>query len=1164
MVHQLLIKLKVLEKFRGIYAFLLVVCLTGTAFSQNLDIVSADNYFQEWEVPNSQYIHYAPGEVNEKSRSLLNRLISVQLENVSMEEALNGIAELGDIKLAYSTELEKDSWGQKISLDLEKATVLGALYAALEGADLRLVLSSNSEKAHVVVVRGGEETSESPAANGRVIMQEIVTGRVSDAQTGEFLPGVNIIIKGTNTGTSTDIDGEFEIPVPTLNDTLVFTYIGYQSREIPIDGQSELNVELQVEILGAEELVVVGYGVRARETLTGAVSSISGERIEQAPVTNISNSLSGQIPGIVTLNQSGEPGADGAMIRIRGEHTLGDNSPLVVIDGVPNRAGGLERLNPRDIENISVLKDASAAIYGAQAANGVILVTTKRGEAGPTQFNVNINQGFNQPTRVPEMADAATYLEMLNEIAIYRGNSPPYSQERIENHRQGTDPWRYPDTDWFAETLKPISYQTRADMSVSGGSESVQYYVSLGGLTEDGFYYNSATRYSQYNFRSNIDGRITDNIRLGFDVTGRLEDRNYPTRSAGEIFRMVMRGKPNLPAYWPNGLPGPDIEYGDNPVVVGTPETGHNNDERYFFQSNISLDIEVPRIQGLTFRGNVSYDRNFREQSVWQTPWTLYTWDYETLDESGNPALEGSSRGFAEPRLLEVRGSGQDIMLNLVANYQQDFRNHTIGILAGIERQSFNTSFMNAFRRHFASDQIDQLFAGGEEELSNTGNASEGIRQNYFTRLNYDYQSKYLLEFVGRYDGSYIFPEGQRFGFFPAVSAGWRLSQEDWFQNFTGFFDELKLRASWGQTGNDRIDEFQYLATFGFGSGYVFDNNAIVNSIHPTRTPNENVTWEVANQFDVGIEVEFLENRVLFEFDYFNYLREDILWWRNASVPMTSGFSLPRENIGEVSSYGVDGSLTFRDQLSGGFLFDVTFNVGYATNEINFWDEAPGAPEWQQSTGSPMNTNLYYQAIGIFQDWEEIENTPSWEGARPGDIIFKDVNGDGVIDGRDRVRMDRNHLPRWTGGLSLNAGYRNFDLSVLFQGAAGGVHYLNTESGEIGNFLADFAENRWTEDNPSTTHPRTWNRGDEYWSSNQNTYFLRSTDYIRLKNLEVGYNLPSELSNRMGIQRLRVYASGFNLLTWDKLKVMDPEATSSSGQYYPQKRVFNFGLSLTF
>ncbi|MEX0770339.1 MAG: SusC/RagA family TonB-linked outer membrane protein [Balneolaceae bacterium] len=1112
--------------------------------------------FNVWAPDNSVYAQDVGVEFY-TSVQQINNLVTFEFENVPIKEALEKLAREANVGLSYNSDLLPD---KRVSMKLKDIHVFHAVNKLLNGTGLEAGVSANRTAIIIQKVQDGN-TAMNANAN---IFQEEVNGIVMDGRSGESLPGVNIVIKGTDRGTTTDLQGNYNLSVPTLNDTLVFSYIGYQTQEIPINGRNEINVTLQMDIVGGEEIVVVGYGIQRRETLTGSVSALSGERLEKVPVTNVSNSLSGQIPGVVTVNSSGEPGSDGATIRIRGNHTLGDNNPLIVIDGVPNRSGGLERLNPKDIENISVLKDATAAIYGSQAANGVILITTKRGQAGATQVNLDVNQGFNQPTRVPEMADAATYLTMLNEIDMYRGRPATYSQERIENHRQGTDPWLYPNTDWFAETLKPASYQTRADVSISGGTESVQYYLSLGGLTEDGFYENSATRYDQYSFRSNIDGQISDHVSVGLDISGRLEDRNYPTRSVGNIFRMVMRGKPHLPAYWPNGQPGPDIEYGDNPVVVGTPATGYDSDKRYYLQTNLRLNVEVPGVDGLSFRGNLAYDNNYRLQKVWQTPWTLFTFDRQSYIETGEPVLQGSQRGYSEPRLFQESGQGEDILLNLVGNFQQNVGDHSYSVLLGTEQQTFSNSFMNAFRRFYISDQIDQLFAGGEEERSNDGSASEGARVNYFTRVNYDYHSKYLFEFVGRYDGSYIFPEDKRFGFFPAFSIGWRLTQENWFQNATDLFDELKLRASWGQTGNDRIDEFQYLATYGFGSGYVFDGGTIHNSVFQTRIPNRDVSWEVANQLDLGVEAQILDNRLSFEIDYFNYLRTEILWWRNASVPMTGGFSLPRENIGEVASSGFDGSITYRDQISSDFLFDITLNGGFAENEIKFWDEAPGAPEWQQSTGSPMNTDLYYNVIGVFQDEANVNSYPSWEGARPGDLIFEDVNGDGEIDGRDRIRIDKTGTPKWTGGLNINANYKQFDFSILFQGAAGAVQYLKTESGEIGNFLQNFAENRWTPDNPSSEHPRTWNRDDEYWASNANTYFLRDMDYLRLKNLEIGYSLPPEVGSGLGIQRLRIYASGFNLLTWDKLKVMDPEVRTSDGQYYPQKRVFNLGISVTF
>ncbi|MDR8392543.1 TonB-dependent receptor [Aliifodinibius sp. S!AR15-10] len=1007
---------------------------------------------------------------------------------------------------------------------------------------------------------------------------ETVSGQITD-NAGEVLPGVNILVSGTTIGTTSDTEGNWELNVPSLQDTLVFSFVGFQTQVVPIEGRTEIDVAMVPQTYSGEELVVVGYGTQTRETLTGSVSSVSGGRIEKVPVTNMANSLTGQLPGVVTVNQSGEPGYDGATIRIRGEHTLNNNEPLVVIDGVPDRSGGLDRLNPRDIENISVLKDASAAIYGSRAANGVILITTKRGRVGAPQFTLDLNQGFNQPTRIPEMADAATYMTMLNEIDNYRGLGDRYSQEQINCHRNQEDPWLCPDTDWFDEALKPISFQSRADMSVSGGSESVKYYLSFSGLTEDGYYENSATRYNEYSFRSNIDGQLSDYISLSFDALGRFEDRNFPTESAGQTFRMLMRGKPNEHGFWPNGLPAPDIENGTNPVVTGTDDTGYDDDERYYFQSNVRLKVDIPGVDGLAFEATASYDKDFLQRKRWQTPWTLYSLEgFDTngdgvadgMDSSGEPVFNSSLVPNQDANLQQWSETGDGILLNLVGTYQQDVGDHSYSVLLGAERQESNNAGFWAFRRFYPSTQIDILDVGGEDQQDLGGGSRDVIDQNnkearlnYFTRLNYNYQSKYLFEFVGRYDGSYIFPEGERFGFFPSFSLGWRLSQEDWFQNATNnFFDELKLRTSWGQTGNDRIEEWQFLSTYTFGGGYIF-NNSVMQSIFPGRTPNPNVTWEVANQFDVGIETAVFDNQLSIEFDYFNYLREDILWWRNASVPQTAGLELPRENIGEVKSWGFDGTVSWRKQFGSNFLLDLSLNGGYATNEIQYWDEPPGAPEWQQSTGRMMEAPLLYRVIGVFNDQAEVESYPHWDNARPGDLIFEDVNDDGVINSDDRVRVERTDVPKWNGGLNISGQYKAFDFTMLIQGAAGASQWIQTQSGDFGNYFQEFAENRWTPDNPDASGPRAFQREEEYWISQQNTYFYLNTDYVRLKNLEIGYNAPSSFTSQIGLDRLRIYANGFNLLTFSDFW-MDPEAREASGSYYPQKRVINLGLSLSF
>lgn len=1003
--------------------------------------------------------------------------------------------------------------------------------------------------------------------------QHEVAGVVTDSSNGEPLPGVNVVVEGTSVGTATNEAGEYDLEAPSPSDSLVFSFVGYETRTIAIDGRSEIDVALNMEVFAGEEVLVVGYGEeQSRVTATGAASAISGESIQRMPSPNVSQSLGGKVPGLVMVNTSGEPGADEATLRIRGQHTLNNNEPLIVIDGVPNRSGGLDRLNPDDIENITVLKDATAAIYGAQAGNGVILVTTKRGTrgGGSPAFNLELNQGFIQPTRMPEMADAATYMRMLNELNMYRDNPPQFPEEEIQKYENigQQDPWLYQDTDWAEEAIRNTALRSRANASVSGGSENVSYRVSFGAQTEEGILVNSSRRYNQYNVRSNIDGRITDNISLQFDLAGRWEDRNYPTQSASATFENIVQSFPHLPAFWPNGAPGPAIESGQNPAVMGTDVTGVEEDDRYFIQSDVELRVDIPAIEGLSFRGTGVFDKTFRQLKSWATPWDLCNFDDNAYTEQGGDPeqyLECGPQGLDDPELTQRSEDGRDILVNLIGEYQRGWEDHSFQVLVGTEYQTFKNAFFESFRTNYISSQIPEFFAGGQEQQQIDGSSRDGARLNFFSRLNYNYQDKYLLEFVGRYDGSYIFPKGERFGFFPAFSVGWRLAEEEFFRNNVGFFDELKLRASWGQTGNDRVDPYQWLATFGFGPNHVFGIGNEVSTINPAQTPNPDITWEVANQLDVGIEGEILDNRLAFTLDYFNYLREDILTFRNASIPRSSGLELPRENIGEVKSWGYDGSVTWRQQVGDDFLYDITLTGGYATNEIQYWDEPPGAPEWQRSTGAKMNTGLFYRAIGVFSDWDEVENNPSWPGARPGDLIFEDVNGDGEITDEDRVRIERNDVPDWTGGLNLGASYKQFDLSVFFQGATGASQYVRTASGQFGNYYKQFAEKRWTPDNPNAEGPRAFNRLEEYWMEHNNTYFFRETDYLRLKQLEVAYNLPSNFAERFGLSNMRIYANGFNLLTWSPYEVGDPEAAGDQrGGRYPQKRIFNLGFNLTF
>ncbi|WP_370871155.1 SusC/RagA family TonB-linked outer membrane protein [Algoriphagus sp.] len=1026
-----------------------------------------------------------------------------------------------------------------------------------------------------------------------------VSGVVISGEDNLPLPGVSILLKGSTSGTVTDVDGKFRISVTSDQSVLVFSFIGFTTQEVLVGARSEISVTLGPDMKSLAEVIVVGYGEQKKETITGSVATVKGSELAKSPAVNLSNSIAGRMPGVVAVNRSGEPGYDGSAIRIRGSNTLGNNDALIVIDGIPARAGGIDRLNPNDIESISVLKDASAAIYGSRAANGVILVTTKRGKSGIPELTFQVNQGWAQPTVIPDLADAAQYAGMLNDLDIYalpvsewaaanqaykqngqylRPNGQvrraPYRPEEIELYRNGSDPWLYPNTNWYEETLKTWSPQTRMNAQLVGGNDNVRYMTSIGYQDQDGYYKQSATGFKQYDIRLNLDANVNKYIKVGVGILAREEQRFFPTRGAGAIFRMQMRGKPNQPAFWPNGLPGPDIENGENPVVITTNQTGYDRDTRDYFQTNGTLEIKIPGIEGLKITGTAAIDKTMQFNKRWETPWTLYQLGTGFQADGVTPNLVASKRGPAEPRLTQANSNTLNILLGTVATYEKKFADkHSLTLLAGFNKETVEGNNFNAFRRFFISSAIDQMFAGGDLEKNNGGGAFERARLNYFGRVGYNYKEKYLAEFLWRYDGSYIFPESSRYGFFPGIMMGWVVSEESFWKNSLGkTFDFFKIRGSWGQLGNDQIffggalQEYQFLSTYGFSS-YIA-NGTEVKTLFETRVPNNSITWEIANNSNLGFEGQFLQGKVFFEFDLFYNKRTNILWRKNASVPQSTGLILPAENIGEVENKGFDINLGYRGTI-GDLTFSLGVNGGYAKNKILFWDEAPGAPEWQRSTGKPMNTFLVYQYDGVFATQEDISSNPLdyraiTNNLRPGDMKYKDIDGDGKITPDDRIRMDNNDIPTFQGGMTMNLTFRNFDLAVLFQGAAGARQYVSAgESGNIGNYLLEIHDNRWTIDNPSSVHPRIANRSDQYYSGG-NTYWFRNTDYIRLKNLEIGYNLPSYLSEKVGVRNLRIYANGLNLLTWDKFGTYDPETISSTGQYYPQARVISTGINVTF
>lgn len=1035
-----------------------------------------------------------------------------------------------------------------------------------------------------------------------------VSGIVKDNK-GAPAANASVAVKGSKNGTTTDANGAFTLDVPNQKSVLVISNTGYQTQEIVVGNSTNINVDLVVAVNQLNEVVVVGYGTQKKVTLTGAVAVVKGSELAKSPATNLTNSIAGRLPGVIAVNASGEPGYDGASIRIRGSNTLGNNDALIVIDGVPARAGGMERLNPMDIESMSVLKDASAAIYGARAANGVILITTKRGKSGKPELSYSHNQGWSGPTMLPKMTNAVEYATMANEIEIYKlkpslwaaaaadyktkgsfdyigddgkpaTSFAPFTTDDIEKFGNGSDPWGHPNTDWFGTVLKKWSPQTKDNLQLTGGSENVRYLASMGYQHQDGYYKNSATGYKQYDMRINLDAKVNKYINVALGLNARQENRFFPTKPADAIFRMLMRGYPTKNAIWPNGLAAPDIENGEQPVVITTNQTGYDKDTRHYFQTNGKIEITNPWVKGLKFTLNGSVDKFIGQGKRWVKPWYIYNWSGFEADGT-TPIMTAVAKGPAtQPTLNQSSGDQLNIMLEAIASYDHSFGDHNIVLLAGVTKEKINGSAFNAFRQYYPSSAIDQLFAGGLSNQQTGGAAFERARLNYFGRVGYNYKEKYLAEFLWRYDGSYMFPEAHRFGFFPGVTAGWRISEETFFKENVRFVDALKLRASWGQLGNDqvyfngRLTEYDYLSSYTYGSYTA--GNQVVQTLTEGPLPNKNLTWEVANNYNLGIDATLLNNKLNIEFDVFQNHRSGILWPAAGAVPQSAGITLPASNIGKVDNKGWEIKVGYNNSI-GDLRYNVGVNGGYAKNKIKFWSEIPGRPEYQQSTGHVMPTNaqsendmLYYQYDGVFADQKEIDaNTLDYSGVGgagklfPGSMKFKDVNGDGKIDGLDRVRSDKNQTPRFQGGLTIGLQYKDFDLNVLFQAATGAELFIQTETGTIGNYLKDTYDHRWTLDNPSSVYPRTVDRNNQYFS-NRNTFYTVSTNYVRLKNFELGYSLSSNIGKKLGITRLRVYVNGLNMVTWSKEKIYDPESQSTDGHYYPQSKVINTGVNLTF
>jgi TonB-linked SusC/RagA family outer membrane protein len=1012
--------------------------------------------------------------------------------------------------------------------------------------------------------------------------QQAISGIVKAGDTP--LAGVTVTVDRTKTSTTTNAAGEFSINAPA-GATLLFTHVGYTARRMSFSGSGPLEVTMELSNSNLGEVVVVGYGTQKKATLTGSISVIKGADLVKSPQPNISSSLAGRFSGLMSSNRSGEPGSDGSNLFIRGLATTGNSDVLIVVDGIPGQVGGLERLNSNDIESVSILKDASAAVYGSRAANGVILITTKHGKTGKPVIDYSFNQGFSSPTRLPSMADAPTYATIQNEIAYYDnsagGTNQIYSAADIQKFKDGSDPLNYPNTDWPHTLLKKTALQSQHNLSVSGGSENVKYFLSAGILNQDGIYKNGVTNYKQYSFRSNIDANVTDRLKVSLGLSGREEDRLYPQSAAGDIFRSLYRAYPTVAAKYPNGLPTTGIE-NYNPAVMATSVPGTNSNPASIFNGILRGSYLIPGVNGLSLEGFYSVDKTYAFDKSFAVPYNLYS--YDKGSNSYNKVVLGGIDGQAT--LYESQLNKSQYISHIRLNYVRHFGKHDINAFAAYEQSKYHMDSLVTFRKHFPSTSTPELSQGGtaDADKTNEGRSYNFTRKSYIGRVAYNYMEKYLLEAQARVDGSSTFPSGHQYGFFPSASAGWRISKEDWFAPIS-FLSDLKLRASYGTLGNDNVGLFQYFDNYGLNPVYngtpaqYVINGSISPGYDLTMLGNPNITWERAKKLDIGINAVVL-NDFTFEFIYFQQKRTNILAARNASVPQVSGINsaiIPSANIGKVNSTGIEATLSYNKTLSNGFNYRVSGNFTYAKSKIINIDEASGTPAWQKQTGKPLNTYLLYNPIGIMRTASDLTKYPTpTTTPKLGDLIYQDYTQDGKITADDQVRTKYGNIPQMTYGLSLGAGYKNFDLSALFAGQAQVSQYVLPESGTIGNYYSTWANNRWSPTNPNGSYPRADDRASASVNGGQynSSFWLNNASFLRLKNVELGYTLSNSILTKMKITSLRFYASAFNIFTITKVKDYDPEGGllptstagpySFSGQFYPQQRIINLGANLRF
>ncbi|RAJ29112.1 SusC/RagA family TonB-linked outer membrane protein [Pedobacter cryoconitis] len=990
-----------------------------------------------------------------------------------------------------------------------------------------------------------------------------ISGIVRESS-GQPLPGAGIKIKGTTIGTVTDGSGKYIIKVPEKAAILVFSSIGFLTAEEVTGNRNTINITLSGQQNDLETVVVVGYGTQKKANLTGSVATVTGADLTKRVSTNPTQLLQGKLPGLSVTQASGEAGNEGNVLRIRGLGTYSGagTEPLVIIDGIP---GNLTVLNPESIESVTVLKDAaSASIYGSRAANGVILVTTKQGKAGKMQIAYSYNLGITKASSLPDLVyNSAQYMQMYNQAAINSGApvANRFAQAEIDLYANSTDKNRYPDYNWLNAVLRTVNVQTH-NLNLSGGNETTTYNVGLGIVNQPDIM--KGFEYKKYNLQLNINSKINSHVNFGASFTMNYGKRTYPRQGSQDLFIATLSQSPLYGPVLPDGsgrytaVAYPFQSANKNPIAVAENAMASTND--YYMQGNVFVDVKI--INGLQWKTSVGTNFDFKK-----------TYDYKPVI---NQYLWSAGPDDLPFRVLDVGGQGLQVTDDNYIypigysqlTYTKKIADHSFTILGGTQAEYYKVQSLSASRVAFPNNAVQEIDAGGTGSQLNSGKASEWAINSFYGRLNYDYKGKYLVEGNLRADGSSRFYDRNKWGLFPSVSLGYRISQESFFKSLLPVISDMKLRASVGKLGNQNIGYYPYQDVYATGFSYPFSSN-LTDGVRKTNLTDQEIRWETTKIVNFGLDLSFFNNKLNFSADYYNKTTSDILG--EAALPGYIGYKPPIINNGTIQNRGIELSAQYKNKI-GQLGYSVSANLQANRNKLAQYSATNINTTTIEKVGLPFGSFYLYEFDKIFQSATEIAAAPKQPyNPVPGTFKFKDLNGDGKIDENDRTVVS-GIFPKYDYSVTFNFDYKNFDLTVFLYGSQGQKQYVNGwgfQPFNQGSVPTTEWANAWTPENPSTTLPLIYLTGTGNVSQNlttTSTYYLKDASFLRIKNIQLGYNLPAPWAKRAGMSAFRIYFAGENLFTFTKFPGLDPERVASNTRYltHPQNKIYNFGVRATF